>query len=225
VSPDVLRRLEADVAPSLELAQGARGGGAGRGRAGAGPGAQAWRRLAWMMAGRVAPVLACALAVGMLVPPLLMHVSVRVAEVRLGYELSAAAATLAELRGENARLRLEREALRAPDHLAPLAASMGLVEPRADRIWRVAPDGTVSVASVLPAPPVPPAKVGLKAAAPKPVSPPTPLAAPAAARAAAAAPAAAPVPAPAPVPAAAAAPAPAPVPAAAEAPAKRRKTP
>jgi len=151
MSGDVLRRLEA-TAPSLELTRGARRAAGGSGTAVVAARKARRMRTLQLAAGRVAPALASAIAVAILVPPLLVHVGVRVSEVRLGYELSGAAARLGELRSENERLKLERETLRAPDRLAPRAAEMGLLEPRGDRLWRVGTDGSVRLADVVAKP-------------------------------------------------------------------------
>jgi hypothetical protein len=163
LSGDVLRRLEA-TAPSLELTRGARRAAGGGGTAVVAARKARRTRTLQLAAGRVAPALASAIAVAILVPPLLVHVGVRVSEVRLGYELSGAAARLGELRSENERLKLERETLRAPDRLAPRAAEMGLVEPRGDRLWRVGTDGSVRVADVV-VKPAPVARARVKPAA------------------------------------------------------------
>jgi cell division protein FtsL len=62
------------------------------------------------------------------------HVASRREVVRVGYELSAAAAELRHLEEAGRRLRLERSVLTGPERIDTLAAGLGLAPPLPEQV-------------------------------------------------------------------------------------------
>jgi cell division protein FtsL len=83
----------------------------------------------------VAAMLAIAAVIALLA---VVHVARRQQVLRLGYELSEAAADLRARQEDNRRLRLEQSVLTSPERIERLARSMGLVRPSPEQL-RVAP--------------------------------------------------------------------------------------
>jgi len=88
---------------------------------------------AWI--GRIAPILAIALLVGIVAVAALHRVAVRHSIVSLGYRISAEATRRHRLEEEKRRLKLELATLRAPDRIERLARErLGMVPPDPARI-------------------------------------------------------------------------------------------